>query len=165
MKLITPDFGLIFWMTLAFGIVFLVLAKVAFPIIGKALKKREEKITEALELAERTHEEMKQLQADNEKVLQEAREERDKILTDARSTRDRIIEEAKAKATEETNRIVETAKETIENERKAALTDIKNEIANISIKVAEKILEKQLDSNQAQMDYIERIIKETENNN
>lgn len=165
MELITPDFGLIFWMTLAFGIVFLVLAKVAFPIIGKALKKREEKITEALELAERTHEEMKQLQADNEKVLQEAREERDKILTDARSTRDRIIEEAKAKATEETNRIVETAKETIENERKAALTDIKNEIANISIKVAEKILEKQLDSNQAQMDYIERIIKETENKN
>ena len=165
MELITPDFGLIFWMTLAFGIVFLVLAKVAFPIIGKALKKREEKITEALELAERTHEEMKQLQANNEKVLQEAREERDKILTDARSTRDRIIEEAKAKATEETNRIVETAKETIENERKAALTDIKNEIANISIKVAEKILEKQLDSNQAQMDYIERIIKETENNN
>ncbi|MCQ2307234.1 MAG: F0F1 ATP synthase subunit B [Bacteroidales bacterium] len=165
MELITPDFGLIFWMTLAFGIVFLVLAKVAFPIIGKALKKREEKITEALELAERTHEEMKQLQADNEKVLQEAREERDKILTDARSTRDRIIEEAKAKATEETNHIVETAKETIENERKAALTDIKNEIANISIKVAEKILEKQLDSNQAQMDYIERIIKETENNN
>lgn len=165
MELLTPDFALIFWMTLAFGIVFLVLAKVAFPIIGKALKKREEKITEALELAERTHEEMKQLQADNEKVLQEAREERDKILTDARSTRDRIIEEAKAKATEETNRIVETAKETIENERKAALTDIKNEIANISIKVAEKILEKQLDSNQAQMDYIERIIKETENNN
>ena len=165
MELITPDFGLIFWMTLAFGIVFLVLAKVAFPIIGKALKKREEKITEALELAERTHEEMKQLQADNEKVLQEAREERDKILTDARSTRDRIIEEAKAKATEETNRIVETAKETIENERKAALTDIKNEIANISIKVAEKILEKHLDNNEAQMDYIERIIKETENNN
>lgn len=165
MELITPDFGLIFWMTLAFGIVFLVLAKVAFPIIGKALKKREEKITEALELAERTHEEMKKLQADNDKIIQEAREERDKILTDARSTRDRIIEEAKAKATEETNRIVENAKETIENERKAALTDIKNEIANISIKVAEKILEKQLDSNQAQMDYIERIIKETENNN
>ena len=165
MELITPDFGLIFWMTLAFGIVFIVLKIVAFPIISKALKKREEKITEALELAERTQEEMKQLKADNEKVLQEAREERDKILTDARSTRDRIIEEAKAKAMEETNRIVETAKETIENERKAALTDIKNEIANISIKVAEKILEKQLDSNQAQMDYIERIIKETENNN
>lgn len=165
MELITPDFGLIFWMTLAFVIVFIVLKIVAFPIISKALKKREEKITEALELAERTQEEMKQLKADNEKVLQEAREERDKILTDARSTRDRIIEEAKAKAMEETNRIVETAKETIENERKAALTDIKNEIANISIKVAEKILEKQLDNNQAQMDYIERIIKETENNN
>lgn len=165
MELITPDFGLIFWMTLAFGIVFIVLKIVAFPIISKALKKREEKITEALELAERTQEEMKQLKADNEKVLQEACEERDKILTDARSTRDRIIEEAKAKAMEETNRIVETAKETIENERKAALTDIKNEIANISIKVAEKILEKQLDNNQAQMDYIERIIKETENNN
>jgi len=163
MELITPDFGLIFWMTLAFAIVFFVLAKFAFPVIGKALKQREDKITEALELAERTHEEMKQLQADNDKILQEAHEERDRILTEARVNRDRIIEEAKAKATEETNRIVENAKETIENERKAALTDIKNEIANISIKVAEKILEKQLDNDPAQMDYIERIIKDTEN--
>lgn len=164
MELITPDFGLIFWMTLAFAIVFFVLAKFAFPVIGKALKQREDKITEALELAERTHEEMKKLQADNDKILQEAHEERDKILTEARANRDRIIEEAKAKATEETNRIVDSAKETIENERKAALTDIKNEIANISIKVAEKILEKELKSDKAQLDYIESIIKETENN-
>lgn len=163
MELIKPEIGLIFWMTLAFGIVFIILAKVAFPIIGKALRKREEKITEALELAERTHEEMRQLQADNEKILQEAHEERDKILTEARATRDKIIEDAKAKATEETNRIVDSAKETIDNERKAALTEIKNEIANISIKVAEKILERELKSDKAQLDYIENIIKETEN--
>jgi len=165
MELIKPEIGLIFWMTLAFGVVFFILAKFVFPIIGSALRKREEKITEALELAERTHEEMKQLQADNEKILREAHEERDKILTEARATRDKIIEDAKTKATEETNRIVDSAKESIENERKAALTDIKNEIANISIKVAEKILERELNSDGAQLDYIESIIKKTEEDN
>ena len=162
MELISPDFGLIFWMTLAFAVVFFILAKFAFPVIGGMLKKREQKITEALEQAERTHEEMKKLQADNEVLLQKAREERDSMLNEARQYRDKIIEDAKAKATEETNRIVEAAKETIENERKAVMTDIKNEIANISIKVAEKILEKEIAKDDAQMEYITKIIKEIE---
>ena len=162
MELISPDFGLIFWMTIAFLIVFFILVKFAFPVIGKTLKNREEKITEALEIAERTHEEMKNLQAKNEELLQQAREEREEMLNEARQYRDKIIEEAKVKAKEETDRLVESAKETIENERKAAMTDIKNEIANISIKVAEKILEKELSSDEAQMDYINRIIKEAD---
>lgn len=163
MELISPDFGFIFWMTLAFGIVFFFIAKFAFPVINKMLKQREEKITKALEKAERTHEEMEKLQANNEILLQQAREERERMLNEARQSSEKIIEDAKAKAKVEADRMVESAKESIENERKAAMTDIKNEIANISIKVAEKILEKELSTDEAQLKYINEIIKETDN--
>ena len=163
MELITPDFGFFFWMVIAFGIVFFCIAKFAFPVIGKALKTREQKIAESLENAKRVHEEMQAIEAKNEEMLRKAREERESMLNDARISRDKIIEEAKSKAKEETNRLVESAKETIENERKAAMTDIKNEIANISIKVAEKILEKELSTDEAQLNYINEIIKETDN--
>lgn len=163
MEIITPDFGFIFWMTLAFGIVFFFIAKFAFPVIGKTLKNREQKIAESLEQAERIHEEMQNIQAKNEELLKKARGEREDILNEARISRDKIIEEATAKAKEETTRLVESAKETIENERKAAMTDIKNEIATISIKVAEKILERELSSDEAQIKYINEIIKETDN--
>ena len=162
MELITPDFGLLFWMTLAFGIVFFILAKFAFPVINGMLKKREVEITNALELAERTHKEMEQLQVDNEALLHQAREERDKILNEAKQISDRFIEEAKVKANEEKDRIIENAKETIENEKMAAATEIKNQIADISIKVAEKIIGKTLESDKEQMDYINRLLQEIE---
>ena len=163
MELISPDFGFIFWTTLAFGIVFFFIAKFAFPVINKMLKQREEKITEALEKAERTHEEMEKLQANNEILLQQAREEREKMLNEARLSSEKIIEDAKAKATEETQRLIESAKETIENEYNAAKTDIKNEIANISIKVAEKILKEELSKDDKQMEYINKIINDIDN--
>ena len=150
-------------MVIAFGIVFFCLAKFAFPVIGKALKTREQKIAESLEQAERIHEEMKTIQAKNEEMLKKAREEREQMLNEARQSSEQIIEEAKAKAKDEANRMVESAKETIGNEYKAAMTDIKNEIANISIKVAEKILEKELSTDEAQMNYINEIIKEADN--
>ncbi|MBR4156274.1 MAG: F0F1 ATP synthase subunit B [Bacteroidales bacterium] len=165
MELITPDFGLLFWMTLAFGIVFFILAKFAFPVINDMLKKREEEINSALEKAERTHQEMEKLQADNELLLAQAREERDKILNEARQIHDKFIEAAKSKANEEKERIIENAKETIEHEKMAATTEIKNQIAGISIKVAEKVLKKQLESDKEQLDYINRILEEIENKN
>ena len=164
MELITPDFGLLFWMTLAFGIVFFVLAKFAVPVISGMLKKREEEINNALELAERTHKEMEQLQVDNEALLHQAREERDKILNEAKQISDRFIEEAKVKANEEKDRIIENAKETIENEKMAAATEIKNQIADISIKVAEKIIGKTLESDKDQLDYINHLLQEIEEN-
>ena len=144
MELITPDFGLLFWMTLAFGIVFFILAKFAFPVINGMLKKREEEINNALELAERTHKEMEQLQANNEQLLQQAKEERMKMLNEAKQLSDKFIEEAKTKANEEKDRIIENAKEIIEHEKMAATTEIKNQIADISIKVAEKIIAKKM---------------------
>lgn len=165
MELITPDFGLLFWMTIAFGIVFFVLAKFAFPVINGMLKKREEEINNALELAQKTHKEMEQLQANNEALLQQAREERDKILSEARQIHDKFIENAKTKANEEKERIIVSAKESIEHERMAATTEIKNQIADISIKVAEKILVKNLDSDDEQLEYINRLLKEIEEKN
>jgi F-type H+-transporting ATPase subunit b len=164
MELITPDFGLLFWMTLAFGIVFFILAKFAFPVINGMLKKREEEINNALELAERTHKEMEQLQANNEALLQQAREERDKILNEAKQISDKFIEDAKVKANEEKDRIIESARETIEHEKMAATTEIKNQIADISIKVAEKIIGKNLDSDKEQLDYINRLLQDIEEN-
>ena len=165
MELITPDFGLLFWMTIAFGIVFFVLAKFAFPVINGMLKKREEEINNALELAERTHKEMEQLQANNEQLLQKAREERVKMLNEAKQLSDKFIEEAKVKANEEKDRIIENAKEVIEHEKLAATTEIKNQIADISIKVAEKIIAKTLESDKEQLDYINRLLEEIEERN
>lgn len=165
MELITPDFGLLFWMTIAFGIVFFVLAKFAFPVINGMLKKREEEINNALELAERTHKEMEQLQANNEELLQKAREERVKMLNEAKQLSDKFVEDAKVKANEEKDRIIENAKEVIEHEKLAATTEIKNQIADISIKVAEKILGKALESDKEQLDYINRLLEEIEERN
>ncbi len=163
MELITPDIGLLFWMTLAFGIVFFVLAKFAFPVINNMLKQREEEINTALEKAERTHQEMEKLQANNEMLLAQAREERDKILNEARQIHDKFIESAKVKANEEKDRIIESAREMIENEKMAAATEIKNQIADFSIKVAEKVLQKDLASDKEQLDYINRLLDDIEN--
>ena len=165
MELITPDIGLLFWMTLAFGIVFFVLAKFAFPVINNMLKQREEEINTALEKAERTHQEMEKLQANNEMLLAQAREERDKILNEARQIHDKFIESAKVKANEEKDRIIESAREMIENEKMAAATEIKNQIADFSIKVAEKVLQKDLASDKEQIDYINRLLDDIENKN
>ena len=165
MELITPDLGLLFWMTLAFGIVFFVLAKFAFPVINNMLKQREEEINTALEKAERTHQEMEKLQANNEMLLAQAREERDKILNEARQIHDKFIESAKVKANEEKDRIIESAKELIEHEKMAATTEVKNQIAGISIKVAEKIIGKALESDKEQLDYINRLLQEIDDRN
>lgn len=165
MELITPDIGLLFWMTVAFGIVFFVIAKFAFPIINGMLKKREEKINDALELAERTHKEMEQLQADNEALLKQAYEERANIINETKQICNSLIEDAKVRANEEKDRIIESAKASIEHEKMAATTEVKNQIADISLKVAEKILAKSLDSDKEQLDYINRLLEEIEENN
>lgn len=165
MELITPDIGLLFWMTVAFGIVFFVIAKFAFPVINGMLKKREEKINDALELAERTHKEMEQLQADNEAILKQAYEERANIINETKQIANSIIEDAKVRANEEKDRIIESAKASIEHEKMAVTTEVKNHIADISIKVAEKILAKSLESDKEQLDYINRLLEEIEEKN
>lgn len=160
MELISPGIGLIFWMTLSFGIVLFILKKFAWKPIMQSLKEREATIDDALNQANKAREEMKQLHFDNEKLLREAKEERNAILKDARKVRDSVIEESKLKANEEANRIVESAKETIQNEKMAAITDLKNQIASLSIDIAEKILKQELSEDKKQKDYIKKLMDE-----
>ncbi len=165
MELITPDFGLLFWMTLAFGIVFFVLAKFAFPVINGMLKKREEEINASLENAKRIKEEMEKVQEEAQKIIDQTREECDRMLTESRKFSETYMEETKKKANEEGKRIIENAKEAMEHEKMAVVTEVKNQIADISIKVAEKILGKALNSDKEQLDYINRLLQDIEEEN
>ncbi len=158
MELIQPGLGLIIWMTLAFGILIWILGKFAWKPIMKALKERENSIDEALHAADRAREDMKKLKFDNEQLLAEAKEERDGILREARKIKEKILEEARQKANEEANRIVENAKDRIENEKMSAMTDLKNQIASLSIEIAEKILQQELSGDKQQEAYIQKLI-------
>ena len=161
MPLINPGLGVIFWMTLAFVVVLFVLGKYAWPAILNGLREREQSIQDALDAAKKAHEEMKLLKLDNEKLLKEAKEERSAILREARKIKDKIIEDAKDKANQEASKIVNSAKERIENEKHAAMVEIKNTIAEYSIQIAEKILREELSNAKKQKDYINKLLKET----
>ena len=142
--LISPGVGIIFWMIVSFGILAFILMKWGWPAILKALKKREEAIAASLNEAAKAREEMKSLVAHNEELLRDAKRERDVMLRNARAASDQIIEEAKAKATAEADRIVEAARENIEYEKLKAMHDLKNQIANLSIEIAEKLIRAEL---------------------
>lgn len=158
MSLVTPDIGLIFWMTLSFSILLFILGKFAWKPILKTLKDREDAIEDSLNQAEKAREEMKQLKAHNEELLQQAKEERDAILKEARIIRDNIIEESRTKANQEYNRIIESAKESIHYEKMAAITELKNQIATLSIDIAEKILKEQLSDVENQKKHIDKMM-------
>ncbi len=160
MDLVTPHIGLIFWMTLSFLIVLFILGKFAWKPIMKALKEREDSIDGALHAAEKAKEEMSQLIFNNEQLMKEAKEERDAMLRDARKIRDNVIGEAKATAEEEGKRIVQTAKENIHFEKMAALTDLKNQIATLSIEIAEKIMKEDLSTNEKQKTLVTKLLNE-----
>lgn len=142
--LINPGIGTFVWMLVSFGILAFILIKWGWPMILKALKKREEAIAASLNEAAKAREEMKSLVAHNEELLRQAKIERDQMLRDARMAGDQIIEEARAKATAEADRIVDAARENINYEKLKAMTDLKNEIANLSIEIAEKLIRAEL---------------------
>jgi F-type H+-transporting ATPase subunit b len=159
MELVSPGIGLILWMTLSFALLVLILRRYAWKPILKSLRDREHTIDEALNQANKAREEMKNLKADNEKLLKEAQEERNVILREARKVKDEIIEQARVKANEESNNIVENAKVRIENEKMAAMTDLKNQIASISIEIAEKVLERELSDESKQEQFMKKLIE------
>jgi len=160
MNLITPDFGLIFWMLIGFGILFFILAKFAWPVITKSIAQREEYIQEQLDAADTVKREMKNLQAEHHKLLQEAKEERDKILADARKIVDKMNEEARILRDKEHDARMAETKIAIQNEKMKALTDIKNEIALLSIDVAEKILSEEPSTQTKQEEMISKWVNE-----
>ena len=153
MDLILPDYGLLFWTGLVFCLLLFLLAKFAWKPILNAVNAREQKIHEALELADKTRAEMLLLQAENEKILKEARAERDAIMNDAKET----VEAAKNKAKEEANKIVESAKAIIASEKSAAIRDLKNQLAGFSIDIAEKIVRTELSTDSKQKALAEKL--------
>ncbi len=160
MELITPGLGLVFWMVLSFSVILFILKKFAWKPILKALKERENTIDTALKSADKAREEMEHLKADNEKIIKEAKNVRDNLLKEARQVKDKIISEAKQKANSEANIIIADAKRKIENEKEAALDEIKNQIAGFSVEIAEKILKKKLEKTKDQNDLINELIDE-----
>lgn len=161
MELIKPSFGLIFWMLLGFGIFFFILAKFAWPVITQGIASRNKKIQDQLDEAARVHAELENLNHKHEQMLAQAKAERDDILNEARAISEKMKEDSKLKADAEAQSIIADAKQAIQMEKMKAITDLKNEIANFSINIAEKIMTEELSDKEKQEQLIEKWIKES----
>lgn len=161
MDLLTPDLGLLFWQVLIFGILFFVLSRFAWKPITNSLKEREDDIQSALDLAQQTRAEMAQLKSQNDKILQEARIERDTILRGAKDTSDRMIADAQTKAAAEGQRILEQARESMQNERQAMVSQMKREMVSLSLGIAEKVLNKELGDKPAQEKLVNDLVAQS----
>ncbi|TGV03816.1 F0F1 ATP synthase subunit B [Flavivirga rizhaonensis] len=160
MDLVTPGFGLIFWTALTFIFLLLILKKFAWkPILG-AVSDREEGIKNALASAENARKEMENLQADNERILKEARAERETLLKEAREIKTKMIEDAKGEAQAQANKIVQQAQAAIEGEKKAAMAELKNHVASLSIEIAEKVVRGELSNKDKQLELVETMLGE-----
>jgi len=144
MGLVMPDFGLLFWMVLSFALLLFILRKYAWKPILKALSDRENSIDEALKAAQHAKDEMAKLKADNEKIMREAILEREQIVKEAREMKESIVRDAKTQASLEAGKVMDNAKAAIEQEKSAAIGEIKEIIANFSIDIAEKVLKEHL---------------------
>jgi F-type H+-transporting ATPase subunit b len=164
MQLLTPDLGLLIWTLLAFLIVFFLLKKFAWPAIIKGLNDREQNIAASIASAEKVKLEMAQLKNDNEALLAKAREERALLMKEAKETRDKIITEARDEAKVQAAKIVADAQFTINNQKMAAITDLKNQVVNLVIEVSEKILRRELSNKAEQEKYIKELAQEAELN-
>ena len=160
MSLITPDFGLFFWMTIVFILVFIILAIYGFPVIVKMVNDRKAFIDESLQKAHEANERLANIQKEGESILQEAREKQAQILREAAQTRDAIVEKALDKARSEGARLLVEAKAAIEQVKKAAIADIREQVATLSVEIAEKVLKQNLKDDQSQMDLIDRMLDE-----
>ena len=162
--LLSPSIGLIVWSLFAFLIVLFLLKKLAWKPILKALDEREKSIQSALDAAMQAKKEMSSLKADNEKIIAEAKTERDNILKEAREIKDKMINEAKDRASKEAEKIVSSARENIQNEKMAAITELKNQVAHLSIDIAEKILKSELAEKDKQKTVINNLLQEVKMN-
>jgi len=164
MKLLLPEFGLLIWTLLAFLVVFYILGKFAWPAIVKGLKEREQGISDALATAEKVKAEMAQLKSENEELLAQAREERAQMLREARDIKDKIINEAKDQAKTEANKIMTDTQAAIEQQKMAAITEVKNQVGNLVIEISEKILRRELNNKTEQESYIKQLANEVKLN-
>ena len=164
MELVTPEIGLIFWTTIVFLLLLIVLKKFAWKPILTAVDERNKSIEDALKAADTAKKEMLALNTDNERILIQAKKERDALLKEGREIKDNIIAEAKDKAKLEADKILITAKEQINNEKMKAITELKNQVAEMSIDIAEKILKSELSDKNKQKELIAEALKSNELN-
>lgn len=160
MNLMLPDSGLLFWMTIIFAIVFFILAKFGFPIITGMVDKRAKRIDDAIAAARKAEESLAGLAKEQERLLAEARAEQARILQEAAAQRDNMIAQAQEQAKEEAKKIMDEAKVRIQEEKEAALRDVRKEVAIMSVAIAEEVVRKELSTDKGQMELIDRMIKE-----
>ncbi len=164
MDLVTPGIGLIFWTTLVFFLLMIILRVFAWNPILNAVKNREASIKSALDSAEKAKNEMKALQVKNEEILQQAKTERDLLLKEARDIREKIINDAKEKAGQEANKLIELARQNIRNEKDSAINELRHQVANLSVDIAEKILREKLGGEKEQNELIKRLLDDIKMN-
>lgn len=160
MELVTPNLGTIFWMVIIFGVVAFVLKKFAWKPILNALYEREESIENALNAAEKARKEMAELKAGNEQLLAEARKEKEHILREAMNLKDGIIAEAKEKASFETQKSIENARRQIDSEKAKAINEMKRQMTEISLLIAEKVIRKEMAGDKQQQEMVNKLIDE-----
>jgi F-type H+-transporting ATPase subunit b len=164
MELLTPDLGLFVWNIIIFLLLLIILRKLAWKPILKSLKERETGISDSLATAERIKADMAQMKNENEALLAKAREERAQMLKEARETKDKMINEAKDLAKQEAGKIIADAQVAIEQQKMAALTEVKNQVGTLVVDIAEKVLRRQLENKSEQENYIRQLSNESKLN-
>lgn len=160
MSLVTPDFGLLFWMVVIFGIVFFLLAKFGFPIITGMVDERNAKISQSLKDADEISARMASWKKEQAEMMDQARREQAAILKEATETKARIVADAKAEARAEAEKLIADAKVQIAAEKESALRDVRKEVALLSVQVAEKVLRQELSDESSQRAYLDRLVDE-----
>ncbi|RMF32669.1 MAG: ATP synthase F0 subunit B [Bacteroidetes bacterium] len=160
-SVIKPDFGLLFWTSVIFLLFWFLIGKLAFKPIANALKKREEDIQRSLDEAKRAREEMAKLKAENEELLAQAREERAKILKEAKEAAMAFEAEQREKTKEKMKKMLADAKEQIENQKMAAIVELKNEVGNMALEIAEKVIRQKLQGDKAQEELVKKLLEES----
>ena len=156
------SFGLFIWQTVIVTALILLLRKFAWKPILNTINEREEGIRSAMESAEEARQEMQHLQADNERILKEARAEREGLLKEARELRQKMIDDAKDEAKAQSEQLLAQAKEAIENEKQVAITSLKNEVADLSLQIAESLTKEHLSSDKKQTELVQKLLKEVD---
>ncbi len=155
-----PSTGLLFWMTVVFLIVFAILAKFGFPAITKMVRDRKAYIDDSLRKAHEASEKLANIQKEGESILQDAREKQAAIMKEAQQTREAIVAKAQDQAREEAARLINDAKAEIENEKQQAVSEIRAQVATLSVKIAEKVVKAQLSTDTKQMELIDKLLDE-----
>ena len=160
MNLVTPDSGLLFWMVIIFGIVFFILWKFGFPIITDMVEKRSAHIDESLKLAQEAEKRMQDLAREQAELIEKTRLEQNRILKEATQSRAAIIAKAEEEAAQRADKLLEKARTEIAAEKESALRDIRLEVARLSVGIAEKVIRKDLSTDESQMQYLDRLVDE-----